>query len=464
MRFITPVVIFALFISTLSAQTESDTRILEMADRIETRVAKIRDHEFKKSVGKGIYDKEQLGEFILESFEEELPDEKAESWEASLKIFGLIPQKMDLKKTFVDFLVSQVGGFYDPEEKTLKCISSNLTFLLHIVMAHELLHALQDQYLDLNGYYKGVDFNDDLLGARQAVIEGEAQHMTTLYAQRYPQEIAGDMADMDPKDIGIFMIQQVAASQGAPPYFMETMTFPYIKGEQFIRKALDEGGWLMVDALYRRPPASTEQILHPEKFFGDRDDPVKVVLPDMAPVLGSGYEKIYENTMGEMQLGVLVKLTVDPIRAMRAAKGWDGDTYAVYRHAPTGRSLMIWAVVFDSEQDAQEFFEAEKKGFKNKYAAREGSFDVAQIHRAASELSFDPESIVHYAGRDGSIGVLHVHGKDVLVLDNFPGDFTLLDEAREAAWGFLRQEFELEELNPEPFQYRPPETKKRRPW
>ena len=230
MRIAASIVLLLVLGVPLLAQTEADRKILDMAGSIEERVASIRGLEFKLPVEKGIYSRDQLKDFLLENLDEELPDDKADGWETSLKIFGLIPRDMDLKETFVSFLLSQIGGFYDPEEKRLNCISTKIELLAHIVMAHEIMHSLQDQYVDLLGYYEDVEFNDDILGARQSVIEGEAQHLTTLYSQVHAFEMAADMAEVKPGDLGVFAIEQIAALQAAPPYFMEIMTFPYLGG------------------------------------------------------------------------------------------------------------------------------------------------------------------------------------------------------------------------------------------
>ncbi len=458
MPFFVSALLLLLIAAPLSGQTEVDRKIIDMADRIEERVAAIRGLAFKLPVDKGIYNRDQLKEFLLKNINEELPEEKVEGWEAALKIFGLLPPDADLKETFVGFLTSQVGGFYDPEEKRLNCITTNLAFLQHMVMAHEILHSLQDQYVNLVGYYEDVEFNDDLVGARQAVIEGEAQHLTTCYARKHSFEMAGDMADAEAGDLSLFMLEQYASMQSAPPYFMEVMTFPYVTGEQFIKAAVREGGWPMVSALYKEPPRSTEQIIHPEKFFNEVDDPVKVVLPPMEGVLGERYEKIMENTMGEMQVQVLVKLTADPIRAIRAAPGWDGDTYAVFKCRESGRCFMIWALTFDSEKDAAEFFDAEKKGLCKKYEARGGERLTTLKTTFRPPLAGSVTSSSFRAG-DGSLALLEHHGMDVIVLDNFPGDRDLVNKARDALWGFTRSEFDFEKYKPRP--YGAEETRKR---
>jgi len=272
--------------------------------------------------------------------------------------------------------------------------------------------------------------------------------MTTLYSQAHAFEMAADMAATKPVDMGVVALEQFAALQAAPPYFAESMMFPYLGGEKFIKAGLEEGGWAVVDALYKAPPHSTEQIIHPEKFFGERDEPVKIVLPDLLPVLGEGYENIYENTMGEIQVSVLIKLTADPIRAMRASAGWDGDTYAVFRDTKSGRSLMVWVLTFDSTKDAAEFFEAESKSLRKKFEARSGGEDAAGGHAIVGPAEGDEEASAYFLDNRGSTALLEMRGCDVVVLDGFPGEGNLMTAVREKAWTFTREEFDFKSWRP----------------
>jgi len=429
--------------SSLFAQTEADQKILDMASVIAKNVEEIRGNSFKRPVEKGIYNRDQLRSFILENFSKEMPDEKILGWATSLKIFNLIPKDMDLKKTLVDFLVSQVGGFYDPETKSLKCISSSMTFLQRIVMAHEITHALQDQHLDLYNYYKVVEFNDDILAGRQSVIEGEATHVMNIYPTRYPEEMLEDMKDLKTKDIGVFALQQLAALQGAPPYFTDIMIFPYQYGEMFVKHFLKNEGWDKLGQLYLNPPHSSEQVIHPEKYFKKRDEPVKIVLPDMLGYLGESFEKIYENTMGEIGVNILLKYTADPIRAMRASAGWDGDTYAVFQNKETKESFMVWALTFDTERDAKQFVAAQVKAFGEKYSAK-------KIDKAVKENS-GLAGCNLYFNEEKTAGLIEQQGKDVVVLDNFSSDLMKLKEARKNLWRFSKSVFDFASLKPLPY-------------
>ncbi len=448
------------FASLLEAQTEADRKIIEMATVIEKHVSEIRGHPIKRSVEKGIYTRDQLMEFLEENFDKEMPEEKMAAWEASLKIFGYIPEEMDLEETLMAFLVSQIGGFYDPEEKRLNCLTSKLTFLQRIVMAHEIAHSLQDQYMDLTGYYKDVEFNDDILAARQSVIEGEATRIMNTYPQRYPREMAEDMSEVKPMDLGMFMAEQLASLQGAPPYFAETMTFPYVDGEKFIKDALKRGGWKVVDELYRNPPHSSEQILHPEKFFDRIEEPIKITLPDMEGVLGKEWQKISENSAGEIQVRILIKCTADPIRALRASAGWGGDTYSVYRRDDTGDTLMVWGLTFDTEKDAREFIDAEKKGLGRKYKAW-GLAEKAEVQVEVDNALLEADLL---KAENGATALFGRRGRDVVVLDSFPDDGPFLIKAFVKAFEFEKGTFDFEALKPPPFKEKKKEITSDGPW
>ncbi|MFH2001038.1 MAG: hypothetical protein ABIK28_15255 [Planctomycetota bacterium] len=440
MRFHSLVLLMFFLAPALAAQTEADKKILSVADQIEGQVAKMRGHGFKHSIEKGIYNKDQLKAFILESFDEELPPEKLAGWETALKIFGLMPEEMNMKEMLVDFYVSQIGGFYDPKTKKLFCISSGLSFMQRIVMAHELAHALQDQYLDLERYYKIVEFNDDLLTARSSVVEGEATHIMNLYPERYAQEMIDDLGDIKVMDVGYLFLQQFAALMCAPPYFYDAMTFPYMDGEGFVKEAIRQGGWQRVDDLYKAPPDSTEQIMHPEKFFQERDAPQKIVLPDLESALKGDFKKIHDNSMGEFQVKILLKHTADAIRALRACTGWDGDTYAIYKSTEGDATFMIWALTFDSDNDAEQFREAEAKALTRKYERWGGGKADSKEKRACFESA------------NNRCACVERRGCDVLVLDAVPTDSGIMEILWSAAWKFEKVAFEFEALKPVPYE------------
>lgn len=146
------------------------------------------------------------------------------------------------------------------------------------------------------------------------------------------------------------------------PFSPTRGTFTYGQGEAFVAALRDEGGWDAVDAAYADPPVSTEQILHPEKYFGARDDPTPVALPDPAAALGDGWTLVHENALGELQTAVLLANQEAsgfgplPEAAAAAAAGWDGDRYALWTDGQA--EVLVWRSVWDGDAEAAEFVAA----------------------------------------------------------------------------------------------------------
>src|SRR5262245_6311594 len=207
--------------------TEVDRSVLELTSQIADRIAKLRGLEFRHPLEAGIRTREQLAAYMREQFEKEMPDAKARPFELHLRHLGLWPEDLPFRETMISFLTLQVGGFYDPETKKLYCISSKMGLLQNVVMAHEIHHALQDQYHDLQKFYDDVKDDDDVSAARQAVVEGEAQYMSEQYASEYAGDLASDLADNDPRALTKMMLEQMVSLGNTPPVLMETMTFPY---------------------------------------------------------------------------------------------------------------------------------------------------------------------------------------------------------------------------------------------
>jgi hypothetical protein len=139
---------------------------------------------------------------------------------------------------------------------------------------------------------------------------------------------------------------------------MEGLTFPYIGGQAFAQSLYERGAgsWRLLNvALRSRPPLSTEQVLHPEKWLSV-EQPVKVSLPGVGEALGAGWEKATEGVFGEWQTAQLIA-TGGPLRR-EASEGWGGDRYELWRRGAENAVVIRW--VWDTREDAQEFAPAMK--------------------------------------------------------------------------------------------------------
>ncbi len=324
-------------------------------DRIAEETAALRGLPIETEIGEAFLTPAQLRDRLVRDLAEEYPADEVAADERALEAFGLIPAGTDLDALMLDLLGEQIAGFYDPETDEMYVISGDeeLGAVEEFTYSHEVAHALQDQTFDLErvqaAFADGT--NDDADLAVTALIEGDAVAASVEYLMANP-----------------FLAARLAATavdggeqiESAPPIIVQTLLSPYIAEQRFVTTLRQTGGWEAVNAAYADLPASMEQVLHPEKYL-ERDDPTPVPLPDLAPVLGAGWERMEENTFGELQTAIVLAnqepgqgLDSDlPDAAEAAAAGWDGDRYAVWTKGD--EDVVVWASVWDGEAEAAEF-------------------------------------------------------------------------------------------------------------
>ena len=286
--------------------------------------------------------------FLERRFHQELPESELTGMERSYKAFGLIPSGMDLRRFMLDLLTEQVAGYYDPKDKTLYVVEGGDQDITGITISHELVHALQDQHFNLDSLQQARDDNDRLTTG-QAVVEGQA----TL--EQIGAMIGSDNAITSMPGGWDRVRQMIRETQGSMPVFasapmilQETLIFPYLTGAEFMRRFKQEAP---DQSPFTRMPASTEQLMHMERYFETRDDPTTVVLP--APLSGTA---VYQNNLGEFETRILLyEYLREQASAVRGAAGWDGDRYMLIQ-TPRGDAI-AWVTVWDTSIDAAEFFD-----------------------------------------------------------------------------------------------------------
>jgi hypothetical protein len=329
-----------------------------------------------------------LGEALLrkkmvQAFQEELPDVKINPMEASLKAFGFIPETMVLSKYYPELLTSQVGGYYDPRRKYLVVVERDGGILgkeakqlygeamagrmEETVLVHELTHAIQDQYFDLSKFTGGDPMADES-AAHLALVEGDAtltmyDYFLTMNIEQLPglEAVMGQMMK-DPKQMIDMSPDMPGAKEmsAAPAWFRDNMLFSYLQGFMFCVSVKKTGGQKLLDYAFKvDPPRSTEQILHPEKWHTNRDDPIEITWPDLAQAL-PGYTKVKEGQLGEQSIRILLREALkDEPKASEAAAGWGGDRFGVY--VKDGKRVLAWITEWDTIKDGLEFKQAAAK-------------------------------------------------------------------------------------------------------
>lgn len=299
---------------------------------------------------------------------------------------GLLPANVQLGDALLKLYTAQVAGFYDPHAGKLFLVSpgapspgvltSVLGFILRrdlvgeMLLAHELTHALQDQNFAILGAADDRS-NDDRALAIRSVLEGDA----TLSGFAY---VFGGL----PKRSLLDLVQQLegipaevaAAMPQIPPVLREELVFQYSAGANFVSWAYLRAGWRGVNALLAHPPTSSEQILWPEKYYVQPDDPTEVRIGGLEDYeTGASWRVLEENTLGELMVRILAQAFLEPARAVEVARGWDGDRFVAF--GANGRMHVYWLSIWDSERDASEFFFGERDILARHFADASGGGD-----------------------------------------------------------------------------------------
>src|SRR6266704_1340639 len=154
-----------------AVQSEADLR--DMVQRMMPSVAQSAQLAFKREPLVLRRSREQVRDYVIHKFDQDLPPRELSGLEAALHRFGLIPDTMRLRPTMIDLLTEQIAGYYDPDSNALYIPADIEPAQLRVVVSHELVHALQDQYVSLDSIITQQGHNDRR-SAAQAILEGQA--------------------------------------------------------------------------------------------------------------------------------------------------------------------------------------------------------------------------------------------------------------------------------------------------
>jgi len=366
----------------------------QAADEIAKEVEGLRGWTFKEPVKKAVATPAEARALLERQMHEHYPPERVGQIQASLRLVGLVPPSCDLSETLLGLMEEDIGGCYDPDTRTLYLVRREgrtaLGALDRSVLAHELEHALDDQYADLKGLSERLAWKtEDMDLALRALLEGSA----TVLMQRFMfrQMLADPAAIPEMLSGAQDSLARSASFLEAPSYF-HAYVVVYFYGSEFLLKG-DSLAAVLLDpkrtvgaeflAAAADPPRSTEQILHPAKYWTteERDEPVVVDDAAMERLLASpGRHVVHADTFGEMLCAILTAPADSKPRALQAstaadwtnagAAGWGGDRFYLVASGPdaqaAGRSLDgaagVWVTVWDTPQDRDEFLQAYERG------------------------------------------------------------------------------------------------------
>lgn len=333
------------------AQVEDDPNADQINEIIEETAA-LRGLEIIEPIDVTVMTREEFQVQNIEMLEEDFPPEDQEADYRTLRAFGVIDEGTDLGEVLGDVQGDGVLGYFDFLTQELVVIrdepEAELTAMEELTLAHEVVHALQEQHFDADLLFD-LESGDASLAAR-SLAEGDASAFEIEYLLSQPELLSALQAEFE--ELGDLEAELYG---DAPPFIVSSLYFPYEYGAPFVQAILDEGGWESVNAVYENPPASTTQLMHPELYL-DGVEPIDMSVVDPAEVLGEEWTEFDNDVAGEAT--VLLTLTdgepaVDDDVAEAAAEGWRGDRYVV--SGTEDETVLVWATTWASEDDALEF-------------------------------------------------------------------------------------------------------------
>jgi hypothetical protein len=244
-----------------------------------------------------------------------------------LQLTGLAPASFDYLGELLKLLEAQLEGFYEPKNGTMYLAADLRGGEAEATLAHELVHALQDQRWDLRKRSDYRPGRGDESMALACLAEGDATSLMLDFLVQ-PDRSALDVSDQALRDLMRAGMNMGDKTASVPHVLQSTLVAPYIEGVALVHAMRRRGGWAAVDRVWDRPPTTTEQVLHPEKW--DANEPALPVVAPTARALGEGWKKDDEDTYGELGFALTFAEWMSEEDAREAAAGWGGDRAAVY--------------------------------------------------------------------------------------------------------------------------------------
>ena len=333
---------------------------------VKARVQKIRGLKLTADVPVSYLSVAETESRFRTEFAREMSQEEIDTGVEEGKMIGLYPPDMKIERKDLADMTLELAGFYDPRHKDIVVIDRPIAVALPEryrnavteqqkletagTLGHELTHALQDQHFDIEAAQKKYKGDTDRELAYKAIVEGDATLSGFSVVTGRVDDQTIDYFDTHLQDIvPVFM----GRMEGKPRAMTYPLIFQYTEGARFVAEAYHRKRWDGVNALFKGPPLSTQQIMHPELYF-DHPTPAKTVkLAGYEKVLHD-WKKVDEDTLGELMLKIMLERTMgEQTPYVEAATKWAGDRIVALQK---GKSLtVLWMLTFRNAGSADNF-------------------------------------------------------------------------------------------------------------
>ncbi len=321
----------------------------------------------------GIRSRDELEAYLKQKLAEQFAGNRIRHLVRVYARLGLVPESLDLEPLLSRLLLEQVIGFYDPASDTLFVVDGVSADQVDAVLVHEMVHALQDQYVDLDSLIEATRDRNDAGMAVQAAIEG---HATFVMVEWMMEQLGSTMDLTQLPLLGETLGDNPFSAAGvempeleqAPSLIRQQLLFPYTAGLDFVQVRW-RGPSGRAPPLGVSMPVTTEQVLHPGQFGTERvRSPAPLQFDRLPP---DDWAEVYRDGLGEFDIRLFLReFLLGRETADQAAAGWDGDTYRLLE-GPLGESL-VWISRWDTPNDAREFANAAERAFRVRYQGEQG--------------------------------------------------------------------------------------------
>jgi hypothetical protein len=349
------------------SRKKSQDPAFEQINSIVQSLSQITGLAEKHPVPYGRMDKAQLRHFLTKRLKKMLKPEEIRADELALKMFGLVPQNFDLRKSTIDLLTEQAAAFYDYDTKKLFLLDNSSFESETTTLAHELAHALADQHFNLGKFMDETPSNDDENLAHTAVVEGQASWLMLAYDLKQAGQPPVPTRDMlkSVVDSSETSTADYPVLKESPLYIQQSLLFPYTEGTIFFDTVYRKMGKPAFAAVFADPPVDSAQVIHPDRYFAHETE----TKPEMMKLFLNGEAKeITEGTVGEFDHKMLLRQYVGEKEADQLAQHLRGGHFEIIAAGRERRPVLEYVSEWDSDEKAGRFFSDYEKILRSKWS------------------------------------------------------------------------------------------------
>jgi hypothetical protein len=302
---------------------EWDSRVLDVVQFVE----KSRGLTFKHPVFVDFLDAQAYSD-RARTDQSKLTDKEKQQLEAfngELRALALSNSDIDLLKATNDLVDTGTLAFYDPDTERVSIRGTDVTVALKVTLSHEFTHVLQDQYFNVKSSRTKKFTTDQQSTSFRTMLEGDATRVENQYIDSLSADDKAQYNDSHKKEVD----NAVAGLSNVPIALQAFQSVPYLVGPPLTELLVSDGGQAELDAAFKDPPQTDEQVIDPRVFLR-HEKPLDV----QAPAMPDGVTKddvVDDGDFGAMTWFVVLSERIDPFVAEKAIAGWGGDAFLAYK-------------------------------------------------------------------------------------------------------------------------------------